>query len=60
MTEKLLTPELIGKALSLKAETVRNWLRTGRLKGLRAGPRVWRVRESDLTEFLESKGGPES
>lgn len=57
MNEKLLTPEEIAKTLSISPETVRTWLRTGRLKGLKAGPRMWRVRESDLAEFLKVKVG---
>jgi len=52
--EKLLTPEDTAKALSVKPETVREWLRTGKLKGVKMG-RLWRIRESDLEAFL--KGG---
>ena len=50
--EKLLTPEDTAKALSVKPETVREWLRTGKLKGVKVG-RLWRVREGDLEAFLE-------
>ncbi|MGA9754343.1 MAG: helix-turn-helix domain-containing protein [Desulfobaccales bacterium] len=53
MTENLLTPEDAAKILKVRVETVREWLRTGRLKGLKAGPRMWRVRESDLEAFLK-------
>jgi excisionase family DNA binding protein len=52
--EKLLTPEDAAKVLLVKPDTLRGWLRTGKLKGVRAG-RLWRVRESDLEAFL--KGG---
>lgn len=52
--EKLLTPEDAAKVLLVKPETVREWLRTGKLKGVKMG-RLWRVRESDLETFL--KGG---
>jgi excisionase family DNA binding protein len=53
MTEKLLTPEDAAKILVVEAETVRSWLRDGKLKGVKMG-RLWRVRESDLAEFLKS------
>ena len=52
--EKLLTPEDAAKALVVKPETVREWLRTGKLKGVKMG-RLWRVRERDLEAFLERK-----
>jgi excisionase family DNA binding protein len=51
-TERLLTPEDAAKALVVKSSTVREWLRTGRLKGVKMG-RLWRVREGDLEEFLK-------
>lgn len=57
MTEELLTPEEAAGILKMRPETVREWLRTGRLKGLKAGPRMWRIKESDLVEFLK---GPSS
>jgi excisionase family DNA binding protein len=50
--EKLLTPEDTAKALAVKPETIREWLRTGKLKGVKIG-RLWRVRESDLEIFLK-------
>ena len=53
--EKLLTPEDAAKALVVKPETVREWLRTGKLKGVKMG-RLWRVRESDLETFIKEMG----
>lgn len=53
MGERLLTPDDAAKALVVKSSTVREWLRTGRLKGMKMG-RLWRVKESDLAEFLKS------
>ncbi len=50
--ERLLTPEDAAKALVVKSETLRGWLRTGKLKGVKVG-RLWRVRESDLEAFLK-------
>jgi len=37
-----LTPEELAEALRVSPETVRRWLRTGEVKGHRAG-RLWRV-----------------
>ena len=50
--EKLFTPEDAAKTLLVKPETIREWLRAGKLKGVKMG-RLWRVRESDLETFLE-------
>ncbi|HPT62259.1 MAG TPA: helix-turn-helix domain-containing protein, partial [Bacillota bacterium] len=36
-----------------KEKTVREWLRTGKLKGKKVG-RVWRIKESDLEEFINN------
>jgi len=51
MAEKLYTPEGAAEALMVSPKTVREWLRTGKLGGVKVG-RLWRVRESDLTAFL--------
>jgi excisionase family DNA binding protein len=50
--EKVLTPEEAAELLQVSPFTVRKWLRSGKLKGVKAG-RVWRIREKDLIEFLE-------
>jgi excisionase family DNA binding protein len=51
--EKLLTPEEVADRLAIKPRTVIDWLRTGRLKGVKLG-KVWRVTEEDLSAFVES------
>jgi excisionase family DNA binding protein len=51
--EKVYTPEGAAEALLVSPKTIRDWLRTGKLKGIKIG-RLWRVRESDLEEFLKS------
>ncbi len=50
--EKLLKPEDVAERLNVTAFTVREWLRNGKLKGIRLAGKVWRVRPSDLEEFL--------
>lgn len=52
--DQLLTPEDVAERLRVSRLTVGNWLRSGTLKGVKVG-RLWRVRESDLENFL--KGG---
>ncbi|MFI5329417.1 MAG: helix-turn-helix domain-containing protein [Desulfobaccales bacterium] len=52
--DNLLTPEDVAMRLHISRLTVGNWLRSGKLKGVKVG-RLWRVRESDLETFL--KGG---
>lgn len=50
--ERLLTPEQVAERLGLSVLTVRDWLRSGRLPGVKPGGRVWRVREHDLDEYI--------
>jgi excisionase family DNA binding protein len=59
--EKVYTPEGAAEALMVSPKTIREWLRIGKLKGVKIG-RLWRVRESDLQEILQatsSQGGSE-
>jgi excisionase family DNA binding protein len=51
MAEQLLTPERVAQLLAVRPKTIRDWLKRGRLKGIRAG-RLWRIRERDLEAFL--------
>jgi excisionase family DNA binding protein len=53
------TPEEVAEELRVTRRTVYEWLRTGRLRGLRAG-RWWRIRPEDMDAFLrETNGRPE-
>ena len=54
MTDSLLTPERAAQLLSVRPKTIRDWLKRGRLKGVRAG-RLWRIRECDLDAFLAAE-----
>lgn len=51
--DRLLTPEEVAERLSVTVKTVREWLRTGELTGVKLG-RIWRVREEDLIAWVES------
>ncbi len=52
LNEQLLTPAQVGERLQVTERTVYQWLRDGRLAGLKLG-RLWRVRPEDLEAFLE-------
>jgi len=49
--EKYYSTEDVAEILGFKEKTVREWLRTGKLKGKKVG-RLWRVKESDLEDFI--------
>lgn len=50
--ERLLSPEDVAKQLNIATATVREYLREGRIKGMKVG-KLWRVRESDLQRHIE-------
>ncbi len=50
--DQLLTPVEAAARLKVSRLTVGDWLRSGKLKGVKVG-RLWRVRESDLEAFLK-------
>jgi len=53
MEEKLLSPYQVAERLGIKSPTVANWLRAGRMSGLKIGNKgLWRVREQTLDTFL--------
>ncbi len=56
MPEKLLTLEDVAERLMVQVPTVRGWLRTGRMRGVKAG-RLWRVPEGEVDGFLAQPGG---
>lgn len=51
-----LLPEEVGDLLRVPVATVRRWLREGTLRGVKAGPRQWRIRRVDLDAFLKGGG----
>ncbi len=48
---EFLTPEEAARMLSVKPGAIREWIRSGKLRAVKAG-RLWRIRESELTLFL--------
>ena len=43
----------MAKRLAVSPKSIRQWLREGRLKGLRAG-KLWRIKVDDLEQFLHA------
>ena len=55
--ETWLTVEDIGDRLKVHRQTVRRWLRDGKLHGVLIGDRAgYRVQPADLAEFLRQRG----
>lgn len=51
--KKLLSVKDIASMLQLKETTVREWVRKGKIKGLKFGHQ-WRFRISDIEEWLDN------
>jgi excisionase family DNA binding protein len=50
-----LTPAQVARMCGRPLKTVQEWLRLGRLRGYRSGPRFWRVPPEALAElFVEN------
>ncbi len=52
MNETLYTPLEVAQKLKVTKDVIYKWLRSGTLKGVKVG-RYWRVKSSDLDEFLK-------
>lgn len=46
------TPEEAAEKLKINTETIRRYLRTGKLRGAKLG-KQWRISEKQLEEFFE-------
>jgi excisionase family DNA binding protein len=55
--EKLYTPEEVAAHLNFKEKTVMDYLRAGKIPGVKLG-REWRVRDSDLQKYIEGLSRP--
>jgi len=54
MVEKYYTPEEVAELLKVSRETVYNWLRSGKLKGVKVF-NFWRISESELNRLLKGE-----
>lgn len=52
MIEKVYTPPEVAEILKISELTLMDWLRSGKLQGVKVG-RLWRITESALNDFLE-------
>jgi excisionase family DNA binding protein len=55
MPARLMTVDEVAERLRVGAETVRRWLRLGKLKGARLPNKAgWRIHEDDLDRFVDA------
>jgi excisionase family DNA binding protein len=52
MEEEYFTPQEVAERLKLSVKTVLDYLRTGKLGGVKAG-KHWRIRRVDIDAFLQ-------
>ena len=55
--DRFLTVADVARRLATTDETIRRWLRAGRLRGVRLGARRagWRISEADFAAFLRDR-----
>ena len=49
----LLTPEHISKKLKVSVFTVYRWIKSEKLKAVKLTPRLFRIEEKDLKDFIK-------
>jgi excisionase family DNA binding protein len=54
--DKILSPAQVAAEIGVHIDTVREWIRSGKLPAARLGYRTIRIRREDLDAFL-GKGG---
>lgn len=55
--KKLLTVKETADILSLSEYTIREWLKSGKISGIKIG-RGWRIKEEDIESLTEYSPGP--
>lgn len=55
--DRLFTVGEVAEILSLTPRTVRNYLRDGKLTGIKINSRDWRIRQSDLKQYAHNNHG---
>lgn len=51
--DNLLTPDQISKKLKVSVFTVYRWIKADRLRAIKITPRVFRIEEKDLKDFIK-------
>jgi excisionase family DNA binding protein len=54
MIQRTYTPDQAAKELQVCRSTVLEWLRKGKLKGVKLGHRTWRISADALAEFVRA------
>ena len=52
MEREYISPEEAGQIIGVKAKTIRAWLKTGKLLGVKLG-RIWSIPQEDFKKFLQ-------
>jgi excisionase family DNA binding protein len=50
--EKFYSPKEIADHYNIKPDTVRKWIKQGKIKAIKLGD-IWRVEEADLATFIK-------
>ncbi|ACK71117.1 DNA binding domain protein, excisionase family [Gloeothece citriformis PCC 7424] len=58
--EQLLTTGEVAKSLRVHQRTVQRWISSHKLKAIKVGPRIWRIRQGDLDLFLSNQNQEET
>jgi excisionase family DNA binding protein len=53
--ERLLDARQVARRLAVSDRTVRNFARSGELPAVKIGPKLWRFREGDVAEYVNSR-----
>jgi len=53
--KKLYTVREVAKILNFKPNTIRTWLKSGKLKGRKILDNSWRIHQDELQIFLEDE-----
>ena len=51
--QSFLNPQEISDLLRVSVQTVRRWIKERSLPAYKVGPRMWRIKKTDLDEWLE-------
>ena len=51
--DNLLTPDQISKKLKISVFTVYRWIKAGKLRAIKITPRLFRIEEKDLNDFIK-------
>lgn len=49
---KLYSVESAAELLGVKADTIRTWLRDGKIKGTKLAGSTWRITEEEMQQFI--------